>query len=162
MHRRSLTPDTGAKTISAGSSLSRGFIQALEVDILARTLWGEARGEGPRGMHAVCNVILNRLTLAREDDITWWGIDLVSICQKPYQFLCWNPDDPNRSQLMVVDEGNRDFATAMRIARRAVFGQVQDITGNATHYHADTIKPYWAENKRSTAHLGRHIFYRIP
>lgn len=162
MRRRTLTPgNAGDKPLN--TSAGRGFIKALAVDILARTLWGEARGEGPKGMHAVCNVILNRAALADDDNnpITWWGIDLVTICQKPYQFSCWNPDDPNRAKLMAVDEGNADFATALRIARRAVYGQVKDITGGATHYHADHVHPYWADNKISTAQIGQHIFYRI-
>lgn len=46
-------------------SAGRGFIKAMEVDILARTLWGEGRSEGARGMHAICNVILNRFALTQ-------------------------------------------------------------------------------------------------
>lgn len=29
-------------------------------EVLARTLWAEARSQGTEGMHAVANVILNR------------------------------------------------------------------------------------------------------
>lgn len=31
-----------------------------QVDVVARTIWGEARGEGANGMQAVANVIMNR------------------------------------------------------------------------------------------------------
>ena len=34
-----------------------------QVDIVARTIWGEARGEGATGMQAVANVIINRRTI---------------------------------------------------------------------------------------------------
>ena len=161
MRRRTLTPGDAGGNTPVNPSAGRGFIKAMEVDILARTLWGEARGEGGRGMHAVCNVVLNRFALSAAEDITWWGVDLVTICQKPYQFSCWNPDDPNRSKLMAVDEGNAEFSTATRIARRAVYGDLNDITGGATHYHHYQIIPYWAENKLSSAQIGHHIFYRI-
>lgn len=62
---------------------------------------------------------------------------------------------------MAVDAGNAEFATAMRIARRAVYGQLNDITGGATYYHDFQTTPYWAENKISSAQIGRHVFYRI-
>ena len=40
------------------------FYRTLETDTLARTLWGEARGEGHYGMEAVASVILNRVKIA--------------------------------------------------------------------------------------------------
>ena len=46
--------------------------QVLALDTLARTLWGEARGEGRAGMQAVANVIRNRA--ARPG---WWGRSVV-------------------------------------------------------------------------------------
>jgi spore germination cell wall hydrolase CwlJ-like protein len=57
--------------------------------VLARTLWAEARSQGGEGMHAVANVILNR---AAQPD--WWGKDIRSVCLAPYQFSCWNENDP--------------------------------------------------------------------
>ena len=39
--------------------------QQKDIDVLARTLWGEARGEGVRGMHAVANVIMRRHSLRK-------------------------------------------------------------------------------------------------
>ena len=34
---------------------------AEQIDYMARTAWGEARGEGTTGMQAVINVIMNRV-----------------------------------------------------------------------------------------------------
>ena len=53
------------------------------------------------------------------------------------------------------------FATAMRIAKRAVFASLEDLTHGATHYHAEDIKPYWARGKKPTTTIGNHIFYRL-
>jgi len=65
-----------------------------EVDVLARTLYGEARGEGLLGLEAIANVIMNRLKISRKKtNGYWWGNSIVGICRKPYQFSCWNKDD---------------------------------------------------------------------
>lgn len=137
------------------------FYNALEVDVLARTLWGEARGEGETGMRAVACVILNRARIAKEKNGYWWGNDIIQVCQKPYQFSCWNRSDPNFLKLQAVDESNPQFAAAMRIAKQAVSGRLADMTGNATHYHAKTIMPYWAKGETPSATIGNHIFYKL-
>jgi hypothetical protein len=41
-------------------------------------------------------------------------------------------------------------------------GFVAADVGNATHYHADYVAPYWAPSLVKVAVLGRHIFYRFP
>lgn len=137
------------------------FYKALEVDILARTLWGEARGEGVAGMEAVASVILNRVRIARERGGFWWGGNVIQVCQKPYQFSCWNRSDPNFQKLQGVDGRDLYFATALRVARRALAGTLEDATDGATHYHAANIQPYWARGEAPVAVIGRHVFYRI-
>lgn len=135
------------------------FYDQITIDVLARTLWGEARGEGTDGMQAVANVIQNRVAVAEKRGTFWWGNNIIQVCQKPYQFSCWNRSDPNFRKLQSVGEEDVYFATALRLARRAVIGALTDITNGATHYHADTITPYWARGKEPCAVVGRHIFY---
>ncbi len=135
--------------------------EELSVDTLARTLWGEARGEGVRGMEAVASVVLNRVNLAKGRKGFWWGNDIVQVCQKPFQFSCWNANDPQRPRVIAVTDKNIHFATAQRIARRAVYASIPDATGGATHYHTLDICPHWAEGKNPTAIIGHHIFYRL-
>lgn len=131
------------------------------IDTLARTIWGEARGEGAAGMQAVATVILNRFSIAKEYGGYWWGDDIIEICRKPYQFSCWNENDPNLKKLQDIDDRDLDFATALRLARRAVTIGLTDPTGGATHYHAAGIEPYWAKNEKPCAVMGRHIFYKL-
>jgi spore germination cell wall hydrolase CwlJ-like protein len=140
---------------------SRAFYRALEIDVLARTLWGEARGEGTPGMEAVACAVLNRVQVAREKTTFWWGNNIIQVCQKPYQFSCWNRSDPNFRTLQQVDEKDLYFATALRIARRAAAGTLKDSTNGATHYHAAGIEPYWARGEKPVAEIGRHVFYRL-
>lgn len=132
-----------------------------DIDILARTIWGEARGEGTAGMHAVAAVILNRVEISRKYKNFWWGRNVTEICRKPYQFSCWNRSDPNLQKLEKVDDRDIHFVTALRMARRALNGLLADPTMGATHYHAVGIMPGWAVNEKPCAVIGHHIFYRL-
>ncbi len=160
MKRPTLTA-IGGQDVPARSDAEE-FYRELEIDVLARTLWGEARGEGTAGLEAVAAVVLNRVKVAEgHGGKYWWGSNIIQVCQKPYQFSCWNRSDPSFQKLQKVDEGNLYFATALRVARRAVVGALKDPTYGATHYHADYIDPYWAKGETPTVSIGRHIFYKM-
>jgi spore germination cell wall hydrolase CwlJ-like protein len=139
------------------------FLKEMEIDVLARTLYGEARSEGQKGMEAVAHVVLNRVKHASsKGGQFWWGHDIITVCQMPYQFSCWNPGDPNRTKLMAVDEADIHFATCMRIARRAVIGQLgNDPTFGADHYHTVSVTPKWSQDEVPIAQIGAHVFFRL-
>ncbi len=141
---------------------AQNFYDAMQIDVLARTLWGEARGEGAQGMEAVAGTVLNRVKVAEEKGGKfWWGGNIIQVCQKPYQFSAWNRSDPNFKKLQSVDEGDAPFAKALKIAKRAVAGKLDDPTRDATHYHTKSISPYWSKQEKPTTIIGNHIFYRI-
>lgn len=123
-------------------------------DILARTLWGEARGEPVRGIEAVAAVVMNRVRRGG-----WWGTTVEAVCLKPSQFSCWLAADPNRAKLERVDEDDRVFRICLRIARRAIAGSVDDPTQGATHYHTRAVAPAWARGRDPSAEIGSHLFY---
>jgi N-acetylmuramoyl-L-alanine amidase len=129
------------------------------LDTLARTIYGEARGEGVRGMEAVAAVVLNRAALAASGRIRWWGRTVEDVCRHPWQFSCWNPGDPNRAVLLAVQAGDPVFDIALRVARRALAGALQDPTDGATHYHARSVFPSWADGRSPSAVIGNHVFY---
>lgn len=156
-----LIPVQNAITDTAPESQSAEFLKEMEIDVLARTLWGEARGEGSTGMEAVASVILNRVEVAKRRGHYWWGNKIIQVCQKPYQFSCWNKQDPNFKKLIAVTADDMHFATAQRVARRALLGFIKDTTGGATHYHSLAILPQWAKDQKPTARIGHHIFYRL-
>lgn len=126
-----------------------------DVDTLARTLWGEARGEGRQGMQAVANVIMNRVRIGG-----WWGNTVEAVCRKPWQFSCWLATDPNSAKMRTVTPDDAAFRTALELAQIAVTGKLSDITGGATHYHAKHVSPAWAVGATLTKIIGNHIFYR--
>lgn len=132
------------------------------IDTLARTLYGEARGENVKGIEAVACVVLNRVKVADEHGGKfWWGSDVQSVCRKPWQFSCWNENDPNRLKIMRVTQDDPCFAMCLRIARRAVNGLLRDFTEGSTHYHTLSIEPKWAVGQVPLFILGNHAFYRL-
>ena len=131
-----------------------------EVDILARTIWGEARGEKLSGMEAVASCIMNRVIKSQARGGHWWGNDVVEVCKKPYQFSCWNKDDPNLPKLLQVSDEDKAFAAATRIAKRALGGSLKDRTNGSTHYHTKQIAPWWAKGRTAIVEVGNHKFYR--
>ena len=142
---------------------AKADLAAREIDTFARTIWGEARGEGQTGMTAVACVVINRVNVARAqpNGDYWWGNSILRVCQKPLQFSCWNPNDPNLPQLQAVTAENAEFALATRIAQWAATGALADPTGGATHYHALSVIPSWANGQTPTTIIGHHVFYRL-
>ena len=134
--------------------IGRLFYMDKAIDIMARTAYGEARGEGPQGMQAVCHVIMNRANLNG-----WMGGTVVGVALKPQQFSAWNKDDPNRAIIEAVDDSDPVFAQALQIAAAVYGGEVEDITNGATHYHASWVNPYWADSNKIVAQVGDHTFY---
>lgn len=164
-NRPTLTPKRKPKNTPidhrADTREAKDYLEDVAVDVLARTIYGEARGETPLGREAVAAVILNRVHIAQQGGGYWWGNDIVSVCQKPYQFSCWLPDDPNLYEISNVRSQDPIFSTCLRIARRSVLGLLGDPTIGATHYHAKEIRPSWARGQAPTVRIGNHIFYKL-
>lgn len=132
-----------------------------DMDIFARTLYGEARGEykhhGPAALIAVANVIMNRFKRGGK-----YGRTITEICLKPRQFSCWNQNDPNRPLIQQEDlETDPLFNVCLIIVRKVIKGLWPDLTRGSDHYHASSCKPYWAKVGKIKLHLGGHIFYKL-
>lgn len=132
-----------------------------DVDIMARTLWGEARNQGAKGMEAVACVIMNRF-----NENIWYSKykgehSIKAVCLKPKQFSCWNADDPNSKMCSSVNTTNKTFVQALEIARKAKYGKLKDITKGANHYYSDSIKaPKWVKDMKFCVKIGQHNFYK--
>lgn len=115
------------------------------VDTVARTIAGEARGESFLDMVAVGAVIRERVLRPG-----WWGTDWISVCRKPYQFSCWNKDDPNLPKILHAEIEFPDVWPLCVAAAHLVVNHLRDrdlheLFGTKgtfpTHYVARTIKP---------------------
>lgn len=127
------------------------FSNLNDVELLARLIYGEARGEGVQGMLAVAQVAMNRA--ARPG---WWGSNLKEVILHPYQFSCFN----DAYSAALINPSDDSWEDCKKIAV-IVLGGVADPTFGATHYFADYIDPpNWAAGMTHTATIGRHLFYK--
>lgn len=132
-----------------------------DINILARTLYGEARGEyaasGLAALIAVANVIMNRLKKGKQ-----FGKTITEVCLKPQQFSCWNKNDPNYP-LLKGNEVLKEplFQLCLEVAKRVVIGRWPDLTRGCDHYHSTSCNPSWANPNKIKLRLGHHIFYHL-
>ncbi len=150
-------PAPDAATIAPVALPSDHGAHAQALTILAQTLWGEARGDGEAGMAAVAAVVINRWRTRYRGCTT-----VAEVCLDPAQFSCWNRNDPNRPALeRVAAQPDAAFQAAGKIAALALGGQLPDPTVGARHYVATWLRdrPYWLNDKRPCAVIGRHEFY---
>jgi spore germination cell wall hydrolase CwlJ-like protein len=140
-----------------------------DIDVLARTVVGEARGEGEQGMTDVACVVMNRVAAARAFIASHGRYHLLfgdgspaSACLAPWQFSCWNRGDPNRAIIEALDETKAIFRQGLTIAHDAVNGLIVDRTHGATHYFDKRMPspPKWAEGHTACFEEGHHRFFK--
>ena len=130
-----------------------------DIEIMERTLYGEARGEGDAGMIAVAWVLRNRASRPR---FAKGGANnvgsIAAVCLAPWQFSCWNANDPNSYTLK--NAPSSQFAAQRPIALGVLNGDLSDPTEGADHYFATSIPaPDWAASMKKTVQIGHHVFY---
>ncbi len=139
-------------------------VDAADVDIQARTLWGEARGEGEAGMIAIAAVVLNRVRISLEHGGRfWWGNSIGTVCKARAQFSCWSPGNPSRAKLLAVDDRDAAFGIATKVADDAAAGRIVDPTFDATTYKLAALPwPYsWGHPRLPLVEIGRRAFYNL-
>jgi spore germination cell wall hydrolase CwlJ-like protein len=135
---------------AAGSTETRE--RALEC--LTSAIYYEAGQESLEGQQGVAQVVLNRVRHpafpASVCGVVYQGSTRSTGCQ--FTFTC----DGSLARAPEPSAWNR----ARAVAKAALAGFVQPAVGNATHYHASYVAPYWAPTLAKTAVIGAHIFYR--
>ncbi len=124
------------------------------VDCLTSAVYYEAASESDDGERAVAQVVLNRVRHPAFPNsvcgVVYQGAERPTGCQ--FTFAC----DGALARVPSASGWQR----ARRIAIAALKGHVFKPVGNATHYHADWVVPYWASSLTRSATIGAHIFYR--
>lgn len=120
-------------------------------EIVAITILAEARGEGKRGMYAVACVISKRMKERKKTG--------AQVCLQPWQFSCWNKNDPQRPHLRKLLR--HELAPyAMKLAKNIDNLQLKFVEF-ANHYHTKRVSPYWSKGKRPVATIGNHVFFKL-
>jgi spore germination cell wall hydrolase CwlJ-like protein len=145
-----------AKTARYPAARSALVFSPDDLDVMARTVWGEARGEPLEGKLAVAWVIRNRAGAPG-----WWGEGIAGVCRQPWQFSCWNAGDPNRAKLIGVSPRDEMFRDCLMVVAGALSGNLPDPTVGANHYHARGVSPAWATGRAPALSLRNHVFYKL-
>lgn len=116
-----------------------------ELTCLAKTVYGEARGESNWGQQLVARAVLNRMEDKR------WPATACGVVQQAKQFIGYR----------VAIRDHAAYAIALANARLADTPMQLDICLMATHFHVTGRRPRWAKSER-VIHLctvGNHDFY---
>jgi hypothetical protein len=125
------------------------------VDVMARTVWGEAEGEGERGMKAVAWVIKNR---ALRSNGMGWGTTIEDVCTWRAQFDCWNK---RRERMMTLQWQTNPEKMALSVAQGVLMDQIPDELGGARWFHTvSMVPPDWTARLTYAGTIGNHVFYR--
>jgi N-acetylmuramoyl-L-alanine amidase len=137
-----------------------------DLQVLAATVYGEARGDGRLGQEAVACVVTNRVALRHVTDRKQFGDGTVrGCCLVPEQFSCWNRGDPNRAKLFALDfvTAEASLSGCIAVAAQALAGALADPTHGATFYKVSTLAwpREWGAETPPLATIGRQSFYRL-
>ena len=120
---------------------------------LARTIYWEAKGRDKTEMHAVANVVMNRL--GHEGfPATICGIVKQGREKKACQFSWWCDGRPDSAQEI------GPYESAKEIAREALNRQLKDLTGGALYFHRRGTTPAWSKKYIRTVEIGKIVFYK--
>jgi cell wall hydrolase len=119
-----------------------------EVECLATGIYFESKGEPLTGQLAVGRVIANRANSSGRFPPTYCG---VLFQRGQFSFV-------HGHSLPAVSHSNRQWQTAVAIAK-IVDGDLQESSvGNALFFHARYVSPGWGLKR--VASIGNHVFYR--
>lgn len=131
-----------------------GPASTAALDCLTSAIYYEAASESDDGERAVAQVVLNRVRHpafpASVCGVVYQGAERTTGCQ--FTFAC--------DGALARTPSASGWQRARRIATAALKGYVFKPVGNATHYHANWVVPYWASSLDRAATIGAHIFYR--
>lgn len=141
---------------------------AHDIDIAFRTVYGEARDQSKAGKQAVVHVILNRARKAAGRKQFGDGT-IAGACKYPWQFSCWNANDPNLPKMtnrtlfqMLEEEAARECMAAVLFVLQKV--TPSDPTSGADHYCTkhkyDNDPPKWTKGNTPICQIGAHVFFK--
>jgi spore germination cell wall hydrolase CwlJ-like protein len=131
-----------------------------EIACLAEAVYFESRSEGLLSQLGVAVVVLNRANLhdypSNLCDVVhqsklWKGKPIRNKCMFSY----WCDGKPER----ITDHDS--YERSLFVSKLALNGVTIKYIQDATHYHAQYVKPFWSTSPRfkRLVQLGSHIFY---
>jgi N-acetylmuramoyl-L-alanine amidase len=133
--------------VERASSAELVRLRPGEIDLLAKVVASEARGESDRGQRAIAWVALNRLDAAPE-----FGRSLTRVLLAPHQFAKPAP----------IADTSPAYWRAMHATTAALLGIGEDPSLGSTHFFRKDMRPWpaWARHLEQRIVIGRHVFLR--
>ena len=110
----------------------------------------EARGEGPDGMLAVADVVMERVEDSR------WPDDPCKVVRQRGQFA-YLPF--SQVEEIIRAEDDASWSMALDASRAVLAGDGLDM--GATHFHWINENPYWTKDAILVGRMGDHLFWRM-
>lgn len=136
-------------------------------EVLALTLFGEARSERVEGKVAVGCVVRNRVAARR-----FGGDNYKSVCLAPWQFSCWKREGGPENYEAVLKaarliHARKPLGSALReclwVSEGVLQQHAMDITRASTHYMTSALweskPPKWAIGQTPAIRIGGHVFF---
>lgn len=152
-------------TIAPAPNPAPSAYQLRQIEMVARTIWGEARGESEEGQYAVGFVIRNRVFSDRYPD------EYEQVVLQRKQFSVWDAlDSPGVPQrLRSLTENDAGYSQAYRIAQEIVSQRVSTPSRfvGVLHYLNPDLRlypsgqlPSWTRAATDSFDIGNHRFYK--
>lgn len=137
-------PQTAAAlgmTLSSGSFSSSSSISSSDLNLLARCVYAEARGESYVGQVAIAAVVLNRV------ESPSFPNTIAGVIYQPYAFTAVNDGQINLTP----------NSTAYKAAQDALNGW-DPTYGAIYYYNPATATSSWIWSRQTTVTIGNHVF----
>lgn len=119
-----------------------------ELGCLALNIYHEGRGESLKGQAAIASVTMNRVESKRFPD---------TVCEVVWQRKQFSWTHIAQRHHAITDMSS--WQQALVIAQLFLDGARVAQVGDATHYHANTVRPYWVADNKLVGKVGNHYFY---
>lgn len=131
----------GITLSSTGSAATSNTISNSDLNLLAKCVYAEARGESYVGQVAVAAVILNRVRSSKFPNT------ISGVIYQPYAFTCVNDGQINLTPNQ----------TAFNAAQDALNGW-DPTYGAIYYYNPKTATSSWIRSRATTITIGKHVF----
>ena len=140
------------------------IFEEREIECLALNSYFEARNQSLAGQIAVAQVVLNRVRSKDYPDTiceviqqgptyeNWKGNVLPVRNQCHFSWWCDGMSD--------IPQDKETYSNILSIMQDLLDNKTLDITEGSVYYHADYVKPSWANEVQQTLIIDNHIFYK--
>jgi len=127
------------------------------VEILAKTIYTEARGESYKGKLAVATIIWNRA-----NNNTWRKLGLSGVCLQKKQFSGWNNGEPRIKINTYLEQ--KAWNDSLELAKSMVdntFRPLAALKDSTYYYNPKKATPSWGKKLKNIKFVGNHKFGKL-